>query len=297
MNGPRHNAPKTPHRKTRAAAALACAVVWLSATTVRAEAALDRGQVDKLFVEANDSFRRANAAAAQDPQEAQHLYRDAAMRFERIAREGQVHNGGLYYNIGNAYFRLKDVGRAILYYRRAEQFIAHDPNLRQNLDYARARKLDKIEEAQRARILRTLFFWHYDLSTRTRAVVFAMSFVTLWSLAGIRLFLRKGWLAGVLIASQAVTLLTLGSLTVESYRWRRMPPGVVIEAEVAARKGDSETYEPSFKEPLHAGTEFTLVERRPDWYHIALDDGRQCWVPKRSVALIHEEAEESAHAE
>jgi uncharacterized protein YgiM (DUF1202 family) len=55
---------------------------------------------------------------------------------------------------------------------------------------------------------------------------------------------------------------------------------------VVARKGNSETYEPSFKDPLHSGTEFTLIEDRGDWYQIELADARTCWVTSKDVALV-----------
>ena len=43
---------------------------------------------------------------------------------------------------------------------------------------------------------------------------------------------------------------------------------------------------PSFKKPLHAGTEFVLVEKRKKWYQIELPDSRRCWMPAKGVELI-----------
>ena len=78
----------------------------------------------------------------------------------------------------------------------------------------------------------------------------------------------------------------LASLLTEAVQQHSTKPGVVLSDEVPARKGDSETYEPSFKEPLHAGTEFQLVEDRGNWYHIELADGRRCWLPASDVGLV-----------
>jgi len=60
----------------------------------------------------------------------------------------------------------------------------------------------------------------------------------------------------------------------------------VISDNVIARKGNSETYEPSFKEPLHTGTEFRLVEKRNKWCYIELPDERRCWIPSKDVELV-----------
>jgi len=62
--------------------------------------------------------------------------------------------------------------------------------------------------------------------------------------------------------------------------------GVVLADEAIARKGDAETFQASFKEPLHAGTEFDVVEDRGDWLHVELADGRRCWLPRTSLELV-----------
>ena len=118
-----------------------------------ARAELGETEIADLFSQGKELFRQANEAAANDPAEARELYHKAALRFERITREGGIQNGKLHYNIGNAYFRMNDFGRAILSYRRAEQYIPNDPNLQQNLDYARKRRTDRIEEQQKTKVL------------------------------------------------------------------------------------------------------------------------------------------------
>ena len=256
-----------------------------STPLLRAES-LDEAQVADLYAQAKDFFRQANELAAVSPAQAEDLYGKAAMRYERIIREGGVQNGKLYYNLGNVYFRLKDLGRAILNYRRAEQYIPNDPNLKQNLDYAREKRLDDIEEKQETKVLKTLFFWHYDLSTQSRVIIFSVCLMLLWTAAAFRIFMQASYLRWSITVSFIFSLLLAGSLLAEELSLRNSRPGVVINSEVIARKGNSETYEPSFKDPLHSGTEFTLIEDRGDWYQIELADARTCWVTSKNVALV-----------
>jgi hypothetical protein len=248
--------------------------------------ALDNAQIADLYGQASELFRQANELAAKAPDEARDLYEKSAMRFERIAREGGIHNGKLYYNIGNAYFRMKDIGRAILNYLRAEQYIPGDPNLKQNLAYARKKRLDEIEEKQETQVLKTLFFWHYDLSTKTRVITFTISFMFLWIFAAIRIFAKKSFVGWSMAVVAVLSVLMAGSLVIEEGNLHKTRPGVIISSEVVARKGNSETYEPSFKEPLHSGTEFSLIEDRGSWYHVELVDSRTCWVPSKDVELV-----------
>ena len=259
--------------------------VGFSAQSLRAES-LDEAQVADLYAEAKLYFSLANEMAAESHAQTEDFYEKAAMRYERIIREGGVQNGKLYYNLGNIYFRLMDLGRAILNYRRAEQYIPNDPNLKQNLDYARERRLDDIEEKQETKVLKTLFFWHYDLSTKSRVMLFSVCFFLLWSAAAIRIFTKASYLRWCITISLILSLLLAGSLSVEELSLRNTRPGVVISQEVVARKGNSETYEPSFKEPLHSGTEFILIEDRGSWYQIELADARTCWVLSKDVALV-----------
>lgn len=236
---------------------------------------------EAIFAEANALFHEANSALASDPAVAGDLFRKSLLRFERLVAEG-VQNGQLYYNIGNVYFRLNDIGRAIASYRRAERFIPDDPNLRQNLSAALAKRRDAIEERQEERVLKTLFFWHYDLSFSQRAMLFGSFYICLWGFALIRLKTQRPFaLWGLMVALVGASLF-LGSLLADRFFAVAKPQGVLVAPEVMARKGDGDAYQPSFQEPLHSGTEFILQEDRGQWWRIELADGRTCWVPSWS---------------
>ncbi len=243
-------------------------------------------ELQTVLEEANRLFREANEISLNDPSAAHTLYQRAALRYERIIREGGVRNGRLFYNAGNAWFRADDLGRAILNYRRAELYMPGDPNLRQNLAYARSSRLDRFEEKQETRVLKTLLFWHYDLPSSVRSILFAFFSGAFWIAAALRLR-RPKWAPGaLLLITGLVAALLLGSLVVEAANGRGSGEGVILAQQVTARKGDGASYEPSFKEPLHAGTEFKLVESRSDWYQIELPDGRRCWIPADAAELL-----------
>jgi len=260
--------------------------LFLLAAASPAAAVMDRASIDGMFKEGSELFRQANEAVGKNPDAAKDLYKKALMRFETIVRDGGIHNGALYYNIGNAYFRTEDLGRAVLNYRRAELYTPNDPNLRQNLDYARSKRLDKIDVREKTKVLETLFFWHYDLPSKTRALVFTTFFVLSWIFAFLRIFMKRPWIGWSLGLSVFLSVLFACSVSAEAWALQSRKSGVVVSNDVVARKGDSETYEPSFTEPLHAGTEFSIAEIRQDWYQVELADGRRCWIPTRSAELV-----------
>lgn len=275
------------HGSPRRGTLVRCALLILSLGIIPpASAALTGEESSVLLMEGGGFFQQANELAASEPERAKDLYLKSAMRFERIVREGGVENGKLYYNIGNAYFRAGDLGRGILNYRRAAQFLPNDRNVQQNLAYARSRRKDSLGEKEEERIFQTLMFWHHDFSFNQRFGLFAVAFVTLWGAAGLRVFFRRPFLRWIIGIAATCSIILGFSLLAEARALHTERPGVVVADEVTARKGDSDTYEASFQDPLHAGTEMLIVESRNQWVHVELPDGRRCWLPSQAVGLV-----------
>jgi tetratricopeptide (TPR) repeat protein len=240
----------------------------------------------ELYSQGTDFFHQATELNKSDPAAARDLYEKALLRFERLVEDGQIRNGKLYYNIGNIYFLLDDVGKAILNYRRAEHYLSNDPNLAKNLAYARSMRSDKLETQNKEKILKTLFFFHYDLNAKTRLILFSAAWLFFWTFAGIKIFSRRPFTSWGLGVALFFALLFGSSLMVESSEPMMHQEGVILSHEVIGRQGDAESYQPSFEAPLHAGTEFMLLENRGEWWRIELPDGRSSWIPSRSAELV-----------
>jgi hypothetical protein len=101
-----------------------------------------------------------------------------------------------------------------------------------------------------------------------------------------RLFAKRPFLNWIIGIAAILSLAVGASLVTESLAIQKNRPGVVVAEKVTARKGDSESYEASFQEPLHAGAEFLLVEQRQAWMHVELPDGRRCWLPADAVEMV-----------
>jgi tetratricopeptide (TPR) repeat protein len=261
-------------------------VVWSGLHPITAAAAGEKDPKQaELFLAANAFFSQANDIRATDPRKATDLYQKALLRYEHLVEKG-VRNGKLYYNIGNVYYRLGDIGRAIVNYRRAERYSKTDPNLEQNLNFVLSQRADKIEEKQKDKMLKTLFFWHYDLSANVRALMFAVFYGAFWIFLLLRLYWARPWIHWGLGITLTVFLLLAGSLVIDHYGQSGNRAGVLVAAETVARKGDGWTYQPSFAEPLHSGTEFSLLEERSKWRFIELQDGRRTWVAAKDTELV-----------
>ena len=250
-----------------------------------AQASLSGEQLFSLFSQANEAFRQANSTANNAEQ--QQLYEKSILLYEKIINEGGVKNAKLYYNLANAYLLKGDIGKAVLNYRRAENLDRTDVNIRKNLAFALTRRLDKVEPKTEKQILRTLFFWHYDLPVKTRFALACICFALLC--IGLSVMIWRGRTASLTTISAICTILTaclLASVVYESYTNSANISGVITAQEVVAHQGDGQNYPPSFKEPLHAGTDFELIEHRTGWFHIRLVNDTDGWIPDNYAELL-----------
>jgi len=250
-----------------------------------AEAELSKEQAYSLFDQANQFFRQANSMAS-DPDQAQRLYEKTILNYEKIINDGPIRNAMLYYNLGNAYFLKGNLGKAILNYRRAEK-LGSDREIQKNLDFARDKRIDVLQPKTKKRVLRTLFFWHYDFSLKTRFLLACLFFAV--SCISLTLMIWSGRRAPTTaggVVSGILMVCFLVSVVLETHYQTTMVCGVITAKEVVAHQADWQNSPPSFKEPLHEGTEFDLIERRPGWLHIELSDGSDGWIPDSAAALI-----------
>jgi tetratricopeptide (TPR) repeat protein len=251
------------------------------------EAKLSPKEIQDLSYQAGQLFRSANDQIQIHPAQARDLYDQTILRYRKIMDEGEIVNGYLYYNIGNAYLLKGDIGRAILNYRRAQQLEPGYTDLAKNIDFARSQRLDQVPVKAQQRVLHTLFFWHYDFSSQTRFLL-AACFWGFAFLAGTTwLWRSRGKFALALMGILLLLSVCLAtSLAWETYTTSSEPEGVIVAEQVIARQGDGENYPASFTDPLHSGTEFEILEKRSDWLRIELSNGDQAWVPAHSAQII-----------
>jgi len=239
----------------------------------------------EIFNEAGRAFDRGANVRQHNSNEAIEAYRESAAKFQLLVDAG-IRNGKLYYNLANAYLENGQLGKAILNYRRAEALLPGNGRIEHNLRYARSLRRNQIETAGKRAFLRTLFFWHFGTSLRARFLAGLFLYVAFWlMLIGRTMLCRFRW-RYVLIPTLAIWL-TLGvSVAVDMLGTSRNLEGVLITDDVVVRKGNGKGFEPQFKQQLHEGVEFTVLEQRRDWLYIELPDGKSGWIQMRQAELI-----------
>ena len=222
------------------------------------------------------------AQTAFDQADTSEEFLKAASLFQEIQKTGIV-NGGLLYNLGNAYMKAERRGRAIACYRQALRYRPRDPYVKANLQFALG---SGAPLRGRRKILDFVLFWQDWIGYSTKFQLTA-SVGVLALLAGLagrflaagRLFNRLAW------ASLVVTLILAGSAGYDWFRFEWIERGVIVSEQVEARKGNSDSYAPAFNQPLAEGTEFRLLESRGDWRRIQIEGSGEGWIENQWAVI------------
>jgi len=206
----------------------------------------------------------------------------AIAAFESIAVQG-VDNGQLYYNLGNAYLKNDDIGRAILWYERALKHIPDDPDLRFNYDYALTLTKDE-GGAQTSPLLQILFFWKFQLSPASVRWLAVMLNAALWIGLTILAVRRKPLLRPTVVLLALAAILFSATAVFNYVELSRIRHAVILPAEVAVRSGFADSATQLFL--LHAGTK-VRVERESDTHVMVRYTAEKIgWVKKADVGII-----------
>lgn len=214
-------------------------------------------------------------------------YREAAELYESVLSENLVSHG-LYYNLGNCYYRLGENARAILNYERALVLKPGDRDVRHNLLMAERQIVDKTE------ILPELFFvrWYKNLTASLSADLWAYIAVVLFVcfLSMVALFLysstvsRKkiGFVAGICIL--LCVLLVMNFASTQYNRMEKEAYAIVMAPTVTVRGAPDQGGTSLFV--IHEGLKINMIEKLGQWVNIRLSDGNEGWMPADELEKI-----------
>jgi tetratricopeptide (TPR) repeat protein len=199
----------------------------------------------------------------------------------RLIRSG-LGGGQIYYNLGNAYFRAGQLGRAILEYERAQLLIPRDPDLNFNLSHARDQILDAIEEPRG--FVESAFFWLKSFNLGELFWSFAILNLLLWGILIIRLFHKSEWLYYMLLLILSSWFVSGLSFGLKYYWISSNDRAVILQKEVDILAGPEEDDTVLFK--LHEGTVVYQERSEDGWSLVRLPDRKRGWVKSGATGLI-----------
>ncbi len=207
----------------------------------------------------------------------------AIEEYEKIVNLG-IKNYQVFYNLGNAYFRQNQLGKAVLNYRRALVFKPGDDDTEANLTYVKLFTLDKLEE-QKMNPFSNLLQWFLGFSSKDNLALLTSLFYILSVVLGIFMLSwgSKRYLLFGLISFLILFIISGTSLwakiKVDSINY-----GVVVVTQAEVRSGPGSDYVLQFTG--HEGLELRVDEQAEGWYRISLPNGIKGWISKEAVEII-----------
>ena len=238
-----------------AAIALSCAFVPVA-----------RGAENPAFARANQDFSEGH-------------FQEAAAGYQELVDSGQW-SANLFYDLGNAWFRLGDFGQAILNYERALALDPHHPEAAANLALVR-------DEAHALELRSEGLDRYLAAGTSIQCSIVASMAFWLALFAATRLFFSPRRSAALLSLIVLATVVFAGAVFA-LYSRENGAKGdglaIVTGKKIEARLATADSAKSVLALP--PGSEIEILSQRGDWLYAALPNDLRGWIPANSAQRV-----------
>lgn len=205
-------------------------------------------------------------------------YQGAVEAYQQ-AIEGGYTSDALYYNMGNAWYRLDNLGQAIRYYEKARLLAPENVELLHNLEIARAKTVDQFSQLPAPA---WVAWWENMITTNGGRWLFWTGFLFYLIAIGAAVYrirtgkrnpwLRRGMTVAILFGALLLVAAFAASLqSIDALR------AVILAEEVDLRTTPNE--EGAIESEIHEGLVVDVLQRNNDWIEVRLPNGATGWVP------------------
>ena len=234
-----------------------------------------------LYGQSNEAFEKANARYNDGG------YQEAIDIYTSILEEGQ-HSAELYYNIGNAHYKLNNVAPSIYYYEKALLLNPNDKDLLNNIAYAKNMTIDAIEvvpEVGFSKLIKTftntMSFDNWAKLSVSLVILFVLLFL-MYYFSQITGKKRLAFITSVL--SLILAFIALG-FAFNSYDLnQKNNPAIVFVKESQVKSEPNLRSAGAFE--IHEGTKVQVIDTVSNWKKIRLSDGKSGWVSNEDIKMI-----------
>ena len=262
---------------------------------VRPVIELSTEQKQTLLQEANDAYQRAAAVSGGDSAMDKEEFAVAAQKYQTLVDAGIKHSE-LYFNLGNAYLRSGQLGRALVNYERARQLNPGNRAMANNLRFAESLVDDHDQKAA----VGASFAWK-DLWPRISGVsqtidqylfpgslrwLFCGAWIVFWASVSLRVFwhgFRWHWIGIPLLL---VILLTAPLAVHDLFQLQPVPQAIAVTDSITLREGNGESFAEVAKMSNAQGQRFEILELRGSWLKARMADGTTGWLSPEQIEAI-----------
>lgn len=214
-------------------------------------------------------------------------YTEAIDFYKQVLNSG-IEAPGIYYNLGNAYYKSNQLAPAILNYEKA---LLRDPgndDIQYNLQLARSQITDKIEKIPDFFLTQWIRQWKNLFSSDRWAMISMIAFILFLVLFSVYLYSNRLGLkkAGFWISLLAVAIAIASFVFAFRQKQDIVDSGqaIVFSPKVTVKSSPAQSGTELFV--IHEGTKVFIQDEMGEWYEIRLSDGSQGWLRKSSVEPI-----------
>lgn len=214
-------------------------------------------------------------------------YQKAIDLYDGILGKEQ-HSPELYFNLGNCYYKLDEIGPSIYYYEKALLLKPNDPEILNNLGFAQNMRLDAIAEMPKTAMTRlhdtvvnALSFDQWAYLAVALIILFVLAYI-LYYLSYSSTKKRVAFLSS--ITSLGLSLFSLVMAYMAYQDFNSDNPAIIFNREVVVTSEPNQRSEKVFA--LHEGTKVNVLESLETWSKIKIDDGQTGWIPSENIRLL-----------
>ena len=235
--------------------------------------------LSSMFTTPQEVWTQANRAYQEG------RFPEAVKLYEALVEEG-VKNGKLHFNLGNAYYKTGQLGKAILHYSRARRYLPGDEDIATNLAIANQNRVDPQIDEENEAVMRSLDRLAHSINY---ILVFylALGLLCLGGLSSVVLIMRphaRKWVGYLMVIGVVIGIFFMGLAFLQHKHLTRDDMAVVIAREVDVLSGPSTTESVSFT--IHEGIGCRILDKTEGWVRIRLANGYNGWVRRGDIAVI-----------
>jgi tetratricopeptide (TPR) repeat protein len=227
-----------------------------------------------LFEQANSEYKKGN-------------YDTAIVLYQTITKSG-FESAELYFNIGNAYFKKKDIAHSILYFERAKQLSPNDDEILFNLQLSQTLIVDKINVLPEFFLKRWWRIFSEVFSSDSWAKISITLFVLTLILLALYLFSNRIIIKKIAFAVAIISISFSIISFSHSYRLKTIneskSSAIVMTASVTIKSSPDETGTELFV--LHEGAKVMIIDEVGEWIRIKIADGNNGWLKRADIEQI-----------
>lgn len=218
---------------------------------------------------------------------AEKRYKEAIATYESILAEGAT-SYKLHYNLGNAYYKNNDIGKAIYNYELANKLKPNNEDIKTNLRIANEKTIDDIESKENFFLGALKSGLINSLSTTGWAWLTIISlfccllFAFIYFMAKQIVFKRIGFFVSMISLLSFIITMVLGFTALNTKQQIKFAIIIAKETKIQSEPHKSS---PS-KFSLHEGTKVRVLETNPEWTNIRLENGNEGWVETADAGLF-----------